>query len=133
MKNDPIYKARELGISILESTQYTNLKNAEKQYNNDIEASSLMNLYNEHMEVYNKFIFNKDRSLDKEKEVIDKIKEIKKQIDENSILENLYKCQKEYDSLIKDINDIINYITGNNVNNKSKCRDNCGGCYKTAK
>ena len=133
MKNDPIYKARELGISIVESKQYTNLKNAEKRYNNDIEASSLMNLYNEHMEVYNKLISKKDRSLDKEKEVIDKIKEIKKQIDKNSILENLYKCQKEYDSLIKDINDIINYITGNNVNNTSKCRGNCGGCYKTAK
>lgn len=133
IKNDPIYQAKELGISIIESKEYTFLKNAEKDYNNDVEASSLMNLYDENMAVYNKLTAMSDRNLEKEKEVIDRIKEIKTKIDSNSILENLYRCQKDYDSLIKSINDIIDYMTGNNNNNKSECGSNCGGCSKTAK
>lgn len=129
IKKDPIYKARELGIAIIESREYTNLKKAEKEYSNDQEASSLMDLYDEHMAIYNNLITLKEKDLDKERETINKVNEIKNKIDSNPILENLYKCQKEYDTLIKKINEVIDYMTGKNSNNKSKC-ENCTGCSK---
>lgn len=121
-------KARDLGLAITDSKEYSNLKEAEKNFLNNQEASNLINLIEKKKEEFNLITRKKEYDSSYAKEVLNDIKKIQKDIDSNPIISHLYHCQKEYDKLIKNINDIIDYMTGNN-RKKNGC-SNCSGCSK---
>ncbi|MTI48132.1 YlbF family regulator [Sporosalibacterium faouarense] len=125
--SNPLDKARELGSAIINSKEYSELKEAEKQFLND-KASDLLDSYNSKMKEYSNLVSKKDRNLEEEESLMAELKDLKKEIDNNEVINYQYECQKKYDKLIKDINDIINYMTGNNQK-KSGC-SGCSGCHK---
>lgn len=125
---EPLDKARDLGLAIIDSKEYCNLKEAEKNLLNNQEASSLISLFEKKNEEFSIITRKKEYDSNYVKEVVSDIKRIQKDIDNNPIISHLYHCQKKYDKLIKNINDIIDYMTGNN-RKKNGC-SNCSGCSK---
>ncbi|WP_425449682.1 YlbF family regulator [Dethiothermospora halolimnae] len=116
-------KARELARAIVESEEYILLKESEKSLHNDKKASDLLSTYNKKLDKFNEIKFKRDEEL--LKKYHEEITKLKDDIDNNTTINNLYRCQKNYDNLISNINNIINYFTGNDK--KSKC-GNCSGC-----
>lgn len=125
-KYDVLDKAKELGEAIINSDEYLNLKEAEKQFMNDPEASSLIETYEKKALDYKELRKESKGHSEKEKELLNTLKEIQQNMNNNKTLTHLYYCQKEYDSLIIKINDIIDYKTGNTI--KGITKGGCTGC-----
>lgn len=122
---DVLKKARELAMSILESDEYLQLKKAEEEFNNDLEAPSLIKDYEEHLREYN-LRFSKQSDKNEIESSLLKLKKLKNKIDNNKVLNNLYQCQKKYDSMMKNVNNIVDFIIGKESKGK-KC-NGCSGC-----
>lgn len=94
-------KARELGMAILDSEEYTALKESEVAIHEDTESYRLF------------------RDMDKsEKDRMEALKDEK--------VACYIECQGRYNSLMKDINTIISYYTGY-IAEKGDC-GSCSGC-----
>ena len=134
-KSNPLDKARELGFAISQSSEYEDLIKAEEDYLNDSDAENLIKDLNDKKIEYNLLkndCSKENKTLELEKE----INELQEKINNNKAIQNLYSCQNNHEKLLKNINNIINFITNNDerisinatVNNKS-C-SSCTGCCK---
>ena len=118
-------KARELGYAIIHSEEYLNLRKAEAEFHDSKNAARLLDELNIAQNKYNNLLNNgmDDRKVSLLKDQIEKIQE---NIDHNLAIQNLYNAQKKYDNFIKNINNIIDYITGEE---KKECSSNkCSSC-----
>jgi len=120
-------QARELGQRLRDSKEYTALTEAEETLYNDLIASSLLSQLEARNIEYKNLISRGDKDIHGEKIIVEEIKKIKKEIDDNQVIKNLNLCQHEYDNLVRNVNNLIDYITGK-TNNKSKC-SSCNGCH----
>lgn len=117
-------KAKELGMFIADSEEMKNLKESELIVSEDEKAKVLI-------EEYNKIQFRLMRGLRENfpKEEIEELKlelqEKLKEINGYSITKRFFDSKKEFDSFIRDINNIMTYeITG-----KGACDGhNCTSC-----
>lgn len=133
--NNPLDRARELGYTILKSVEYENLIKAEENYLNDNYAIELIKILNAKSEEYNvlKSNYNKEEHLILELEK--DINKFKKEVDNNKSIQNFYVCKSEYDKLLKNINNLIKFITNEDerisidINTNNKC-SSCRGCKK---
>lgn len=113
MNNNPLDSARNLAYCILNSKEYSDLIEAEEQYLGDNYAINLVR------ELNNSNICS--------------LNEIQKKIDNNTTIQNLYECQNEYKKLLKNIDNIVKFITSENERVNINLIPNsqmCGGCCK---
>ncbi|WP_235436137.1 YlbF family regulator [Gottschalkia purinilytica] len=133
IKISPLDKARELGNSISQSDEYTNLRKAEEAFHNDNESVKLLKDLEVKKKKYESLISSDNINNKIIKSLFEEIKDIEKKIANNLIIQNLYDCQLKYDKLIKNVNTIIGYMIGSTAQSKSGrsgCKGSCSGCKK---
>lgn len=125
--NEIIEKTRELGELIQQSEEMKNVKNAEILQENDDKAQELLKEFNmQRMNLARDMQNNKisrEEAMKKNNEAFDALLEksetIKKYID----------AKRDFDSLVNQVNQILNfYITGQDPNCTHDC-STCGGCH----
>ena len=121
-------KAKELGILISESEEMKNLKESELLMNQDKEAAKLIE---DHREL--QLDFMQKLRAGEGKEVIEeartKLLDKQKQLNEYNVTRYFLDSKKEFDELIKSVNNIMTHeITGESHSCGESCNA-CGGCH----
>ncbi|MFA5524852.1 MAG: YlbF family regulator [Tissierellales bacterium] len=121
----PIKLARELGFSIIDSNEYINLKKLEEE----IISQNLL----ENVEVVQG---SHDNTTNIENMVLNTSsnEQIQRSYNDSNIIQQYLEAKKNYDKLLKNIYNIIEYITGDLKKSSSvtgccgKCNAGCNGC-----
>lgn len=129
---NPIKLARELGFSIINSTEYITLKKLEEEIiNSEISLNLLKSI--EAIQSSN------DNSTSIENLVLDspKTQEIQSEINDSTIIKQYLEGKKSYEKLLKNVFNIIEYMTGEIRATSSssngccgQCHNGCAGCEK---
>lgn len=133
MKNNiknPLDVARELGYSIIESNEFYLLKKAEEKLFNDEKAFKLINEING---LKNQYDNERQTPGIKVDEIDLKIERVQSQIDSNIIIQEYLNAKKNYEKLISNIYNVLEYFLGEyNINNRCsrKCNSDCSNCKK---
>ena len=125
--NEVLDKTRELGVLIQASEQMKNMKNAEILQANDDKAQELMKEYNltrlnlaRDMQAGK---ISREDAVKKNNEAFDGI------VERSDTIKKYIAAKKEFDSLVNQVNQILNfYITGQDPNCTHDC-STCGGCH----
>ncbi len=125
--NEVLDKTRELGVLIQASEQMKNMKNAEILQANDDKAQELMKEYNltrlnlaRDMQAGK---ISREDAVKKNNEAFDDI------VERSDTIKKYIAAKKEFDSLVNQVNQILNfYITGQDPNCTHDC-STCGGCH----
>ena len=125
--NEIFEKTRELGALIQASEQMKNVKNAEIMQENNDEAQELLKQYNTNrinlardMQAGN---ISREDAIKKNNEAFEEI------IAKSEIIKKHIEAKKEFDAMINQVNQILNfYITGQDPNCTHDC-STCGGCH----
>ena len=125
--NEVLDKTRELGVLIQASEQMKNMKNAEILQANDDKAQELMKEYNltrlnlaRDMQAGK---ISREDAVKKNNEAFDDI------VERSDTIKKYIAAKKEFDTLVNQVNQILNfYITGQDPNCTHDC-STCGGCH----
>lgn len=120
-------KAKELGMLIADSEEMKNLKESELMVYQDEKAKKLVE---EHKNVQLEFVKGLRGNLSKEEieELKTKLEEKQKELNEYNVTRYFLNSKREFDSLVKDINNIMTYeITGKQACDGHSC-GTCSGC-----
>lgn len=125
--NEVLDKTRELGVLIQSSEQMKNMKNAEILQANDDKAQELMKEYNltrlnlaRDMQAGK---ISREEAVKKNNEAFDDI------VERSDTIKKYIAAKKEFDTLVNQVNQILNfYITGQDPNCTHDC-STCGGCH----
>ncbi len=125
--NEVLDKTRELGVLIQASEQMKNMKNAEILQANDDKAQELMKEYNlarlnlaRDMQAGK---ISREEAVKKNNEAFDYI------VEKSDTIKKYIAAKKEFDTLVNQVNQILNfYITGQDPNCTHDC-STCGGCH----
>ncbi len=125
--NEVLDKTRELGVLIQASEQMKNMKNAEILQANDDKAQELMKEYNltrlnlaRDMQAGK---ISREEAVKKNNEAFDDI------VERSDTIKKYIAAKKEFDTLVNQVNQILNfYITGQDPNCTHDC-STCGGCH----
>ena len=125
--NEVLDKTRELGVLIQASEQMKNMKNAEILQANDDKAQELMKEYNltrlnlaRDMQAGK---ISREEAVKKNNEAFDDI------VERSDTIKKYIAAKKEFDSLVNQVNQILNfYITRQDPNCTHDC-STCGGCH----
>ena len=125
--NEVLDKARELGMLIQASEQMKNAKNAEILQSNDDKAQELMKEYNlKRLNLARDMQSGKISREDAVKQNNEAFDEI---VEKSDSIKNYIEAKKEFDTLVNQVNQILNfYITGQDPNCTHDC-STCGGCH----
>lgn len=125
INKDTLDRARELGISLIESREYKELQSADNKFSNDDEAKELIRLLNAKKELYNEVKLKEIYDSSIIKTIIEDMEELELKVKCNKTIENLNKCQNNYNKLMRNVNNVIDYYTGND-----KIEKGCHVCGK---
>ena len=125
--NEVLDKTRELGVLIQASEQMKNMKNAEILQANDDKAQELMKEYNltrlnlaRDMQAGK---ISREDAVKKNNEAFDDI------VERSDTIKKYIAAKKEFDTLVNQVNQILNfYITGQDPNCTHDC-STCSGCH----
>lgn len=125
--NEIIEKARELGEMIQASEEMKNVKNLEILQENDDKAQELLKEFNmQRMNLARDMQSNKitrEEAIKKNNEAFDDM------ISKSETIKKYIEAKKEFDALVNQVNQILNfYITGQDPNCTHDC-STCGGCH----
>lgn len=125
--NEIIEKARELGELIQNSEEMKKAKNMEILQNNDDAAQELLKAYN--MQRMNLARDMQNNKLSREEAVKKNNEAFEEMLSKSETIKNYIDAKKEFDALVNQINQILNfYITGQDPNCTHDC-GTCGGCH----
>ncbi len=120
-------KARELGELIQSSEQMARVKQAEIAQEADENAKELLKEFN--MQRMNlardmqKGAISREDAVKKNNEAFDEL------LEKSEVIKNYIDAKREFDSMVNQINQILNfYITGQDPNCTHDC-STCGGCH----
>lgn len=125
--NEIIEKTRELGELIQNSEEMKNVKNAEILQENDDKAQALLKEYNLQRinlarDMQNEKI-SREEAIKKNNEAFDNM------IEKSDTIKKYIEAKKAFDTLVNQVNQILNfYITGQDPNCTHDC-GTCGGCH----
>ena len=125
--NEIIEKTRELGEMIQASEEMKNVKNLEILQENDDKAQELLKEFNmQRMNLARDMQSNKitrEEAIKKNNEAFDDM------ISKSETIKKYIEAKKEFDALVNQVNQILNfYITGQDPNCTHDC-STCGGCH----
>ncbi len=125
--NEVFEKTRELGALIQTSEQMKNVKNAEIMQENNDEAQELLKQYNtKRINLARDMQAGKISREDAIKQNNEAFEEI---VAKSEIIKKHIEAKKEFDAMINQVNQILNfYITGQDPNCTHDC-STCGGCH----
>jgi cell fate (sporulation/competence/biofilm development) regulator YlbF (YheA/YmcA/DUF963 family) len=103
--SDPLEMARDLGRSIAASAQYQDLMNSEKSFAGDTEAVGLLKSF----EGERKKLQNlKALGMELPPSALQELETIQEKIRDNGAIKNLMNNQKNYEDLLRKVNEEIN-------------------------
>lgn len=124
---DIFEKTRELGEMIQESEQMKKAKDLEVKQQSDEEASALLKEFN-----LNRINLARDMQngkITKEAAIEANNKAFDDMCEKSQIIREYIAAKQEFDSLVQQVNQILNYyITGTDPNCTHDC-STCGGCH----
>lgn len=125
--NEIMAKARELGEMIQSSEEMKNMKNAEIMQENNDEAQELLKEFNlQRMNLARDMQSNKisrEEAVKKNNEAFETL------LEKSEVVKSYIEAKKEFDTMVNQINQILNfYITGQDPNCTHDC-STCGGCH----
>ena len=124
---DIFEKTRELGEMIQESEQMKKAKDLEAKQQSDEEASALLKEFN-----LNRINLARDMQngkITKEAAIEANNKAFDDMCEKSQIIREYIAAKQEFDSLVQQVNQILNYyITGPDPNCTHDC-STCGGCH----
>lgn len=124
---DIFEKTRELGEMIQESEQMKKAKDLEAKQQSDEEASALLKEFN-----LNRINLARDMQngkITKEAAIEANNKAFDVMCEKSQIIREYIAAKQEFDSLVQQVNQILNYyITGTDPNCTHDC-STCGGCH----
>lgn len=125
--NEIFEKTRELGTLIQASEQMKKVKNAEILQENNDEAQELLKQYNtKRINLAGDMQAGKISREDAIKQNNEAFEEI---VEKSEIIKKHIEAKKEFDAMINQVNQILNfYITGQDPNCTHDC-STCGGCH----
>ena len=125
--NEIFEKTRELGALIQASEQMKNVKNAEIMQENNDKAQELLKQYNtKRINLARDMQAGKISREDAIKQNNEAFEEI---VTKSEIIKKHIEAKKEFDAMINQVNQILNfYITGQDPNCTHDC-STCGGCH----
>lgn len=121
--------ARELGLAIVESSEYKNLVKSEEDYINDLELKKNIDELEKIKKIY---AISKNSSEHEIQMYLTKIRELESNISNNKTMNDLISNKQNFDKLLKKINNLISYITDEesriNINSSKGGCSSCSGC-----
>ena len=125
--NEIIEKTRELGELILSSEEMKNVKNLEILQENDEKAQELLKEFN--MQRMNLARDMQAGKISREDAVKQNNDAFDAMLEKSETIKNYIEAKKNFDTLVNQVNQILNfYITGQDPNCTHDC-STCGGCH----
>lgn len=125
--NEIIEKTRELGELIQNSEEMKNVKNAEILQENNTEAQELLKEFN--MQRMNLARDMQNDKISREDAIKQNNEAFDALLEKSEVIKNYIEAKKEFDTLVNQVNQILNfYITGQDPNCTHDC-STCGGCH----
>lgn len=125
--NEIFEKTRELGELIQASEQMKNVKNAEIMQDNNDEAQELLKQYNTTR--INLARDMQNGTISREEAIKQNTAAFQEIIEKSEIIKTHIEAKKEFDAMVNQVNQILNfYITGQDPNCTHDC-STCGGCH----
>ena len=125
--NEIMEKTRELGELIQNSEEMKNVKNAEILQENDDKAQELLKESN--MQRMNLARDMQNNKISQEEAIKQNNEAFEKMLEESESIKKYIDAKHEFDSLVNQVNQVLNfYITGQDPNCTHNC-STCGGCH----
>lgn len=125
--NEIIEKTRELGELIQNSEEMKKAKNMEILQENDSEAQELLKEFN--LQRMNLARDMQNNKISREEAVKKNNEAFEEMVSKSETIKKYIEAKKEFDSLVNQINQVLNfYITGQDPNCTHDC-SSCGGCH----
>ena len=125
-------KTRELGQALLESEVYQNMKEAEERAMLNPEAAELMGLYLERRTQLQSMMESEDPDPGAMKRLSDEMDEAQERLRMIDDVAVLNQARAEFNSLIGQINQVLQFIVTGKMDDPSACSgscETCGGCH----
>ncbi len=121
-------KTRELGQALLECEVYQNMKAAEARAMANSEAASVMSEYLEARTNLQDLMQSEDPDPGAMKRLSDEMDECQEQLQMMDDVVALNQARESFNSLIGQINQILQFIVTGRMDDASGCSGNCDGC-----
>lgn len=127
MNNDIMDKTRELGELIQNSEEMKKVKDAEIAQSEDEEAQKLLQEFN--LSRMNLARDMQNGNISREEAIEKNNKAFEEVLEKSETIKNFIDAKNEFDAVINQMNQILNYyITGQDPNCTHDC-STCGGCH----
>lgn len=121
-------KTRELGQALLESEAYRNMKDAEDRAMQNKEAADLMGSYLEKRTQLQALMQSENPDPGAMKRLSDGMDEDQQRLQMMDDIAMLTQARNEFNSLINQINQVLQFIVTGKMDEPSGCTGNCDSC-----
>lgn len=125
-------KTRELGQALLESETYQKMREAEEKAMHNAEAAEMMALYLEKRSHIQEAMEEENPDPAMMKRLSDEMDEIQEKLQLVDDIANLTAARAEFNGLIGQINQVLQFIVTGRMDDGSECTgscDSCKGCH----
>ena len=125
-------KTRELGQALLESEAYQRMREAEEKAMHNAEAAEMMALYLEKRSHIQEAMEEENPDPAMMKRLSDEMDEIQEKLQLVDDIANLTAARAEFNGLIGQINQVLQFIVTGRMDDGSECTgscDSCKGCH----
>ena len=125
-------KTRELGQALLESEAYQKMRAAEEKAMQNAEAAEMMTLYLEKRGQIQEAMEEENPDPAMMKRLSDEMDEIQEKLQLVDDIANLTAARAEFNGLIGQINQVLQFIVTGRMDDGSECTgscDSCKGCH----
>ena len=121
-------KTRELGEALLESETYQNMKAAEDRAMQNAEAAATMALYLEKRQALQALMQTDNPDPGAMKRLSDEMDEAQQRLQMIDDILALNEARSEFDGLIGQVNQVLQFIVTGNMEQPSGCTGSCATC-----
>ena len=126
---DPVFeKTRELGQALLECETYQRMKEAEDRAMADADAAEAMGQFLEKRQALQDLMQTDNPDPGAMKRISDEIDEAQQRLGMIDAIVELNEARGEFNSLINQINQVLQFIVTGNMNEPSGCTGSCATC-----
>lgn len=122
-------KTRELGQALLESEAYRKMKQAEEKAMGNEEAARTMSLYLEKRSQLQELMQSDDPDPGALKRISDEMDEAQERLQMIDDIVALTDARDEFNALIGQINQVLQFIVTGNMEESSGCSGSCATCH----
>ena len=120
--------ARELGLALANSCEFTQMKQAQSDFEQNEAIAKLMQELNEKRERLINILTDEEGDNLEAVSLTNDIERLEAQLKESPLYSELMSSQTAFSSLLTAINDEINACIGARTSESGGCSGDCGGC-----